>query len=686
MKTRTALLTTALALATTTHAGTTGEMLDGSAETFRPPKKHEIPLGHPDFYPSDERPVGWRGDRTGAFPGAKGVDHWDVTTGENIVWTANPPAAGASQPMVVGEKVLLTCGENILVCYNVHNGSELWRTIIDHTEKMDKATREKCRAEMAYLDGLEKQRGRWAMEVEKLCLMVKKAGGDMKAVLKAPKKAHHHKLEAPDADPAFAGLLTNAELKDLWTRLHQEQERFNLSYTASDHGAFWTKEIWRRAEKAFDEYDIFFESRWEGWCTEAWPAPCTDGEYAYVATANNAVAAVSLADGSIKWMVWEKFRDAKGNNPRKWDETGMSTRFANDPVLYKDIFVMNQNMHVRAYDKRTGKKLWEHWAPYGLRKNELKTRGGGNPWTPDKGDMADLDWNALLAEWTKSPKGKVLSRSKPEANAGCVVEIPIKGGGALPAFYDGSLFLYRLEDGKLLRHDMPFSHNQSVVVYGNAVMKGNNITHLTHLLAKDRDTVETCYLHKVLAKDGTKGMEAYPGNKHKLQTTTHTTVAHDGWWYVWGVTGLPNVGNRSTARVSIRDASVYEHVGGNIGGGFPSPILVGDRIYGFPGSKVKIGFLLMHEWNGIGDACWLDLKSGKVKKVPNAMHDNRIKDDEEYALRYAYMRPGCYITAASPYAQANRIFMRTRGTVFCIGDPKEKFPVSESWPVQGKVK
>jgi hypothetical protein len=164
-------------------------------------------------------------------------------------------------------------------------------------------------------------------------------------------------------------------------------------------------------------------------------------------------------------------------------------------------------------------------------------------------------------------------------------------------------------------------------------------------------------------------------------------VAHDGWWYLWNVTGGPDgVGNGATVRMSITDASKVEVVGGRIGGGFPSPILVGDRIYNFTGSKVKTGFLLLHEWNGIGDACWMDIKGGgKPKKIPNAMHDNRIKDDEEYALRYAYMRPACYITAASPYAQANRIFMRTRGTVFCIGDPKEKFPVSESWPAQGRI-
>ena len=63
--------------------------------------------------------------------------------------------------------------------------------------------------------------------------------------------------------------------------------------TAGLAGPLVAREIWARAEKAFKDYEVFFESRWEGWCTEAWPAPCSDGEYAYVATANNAVAAVS---------------------------------------------------------------------------------------------------------------------------------------------------------------------------------------------------------------------------------------------------------------------------------------------------------------------------------------------------------------------------------------------------------
>lgn len=33
----------------------------------------DVPLGHPDYYPSPEHPIGQRGDGTGFYPGAVAV-------------------------------------------------------------------------------------------------------------------------------------------------------------------------------------------------------------------------------------------------------------------------------------------------------------------------------------------------------------------------------------------------------------------------------------------------------------------------------------------------------------------------------------------------------------------------------------------------------------------------------------
>ncbi len=42
-----------------------------------------------------------------------------------------------------------------------------------------------------------------------------------------------------------------------------------------------------------------------------------------------------------------------------------------------------------------------------------------------------------------------------------------------------------------------------------------------------------------------------------------------------------------------------------------------------------------------------------------------------------------YQPNSSPSAQGNRIFLRTRGMLWCIGDPSQKFPTDSAQPPQG---
>ena len=66
----------------------------------------KAPLGSPDFYPSAERPVGWRGDGTGRYPGATPPVTWSRTDAEkkNIVWETKLPCYSWATPILVGEK------------------------------------------------------------------------------------------------------------------------------------------------------------------------------------------------------------------------------------------------------------------------------------------------------------------------------------------------------------------------------------------------------------------------------------------------------------------------------------------------------------------------------------------------------------------------------------------------------
>ncbi|MCW8134022.1 MAG: PQQ-binding-like beta-propeller repeat protein, partial [Planctomycetota bacterium] len=86
-------------------------------------------LGSMEFGPSANRPVGWRGDGTGRYPGATPPVTWDRKhSGEskNILWAARLPSIGASSPIVVGGRIFVTCETHDLVCIEKASGRVLW--------------------------------------------------------------------------------------------------------------------------------------------------------------------------------------------------------------------------------------------------------------------------------------------------------------------------------------------------------------------------------------------------------------------------------------------------------------------------------------------------------------------------------------------------------------------------------
>jgi len=99
-----------------------------------------VPYGHPDFYPSAERPAQLRGLGDGQFPAATPVTKWDFKTGKNIIWRCPLPGWGYSSPIVVGDKAFVTCDWNKLICIDVRTGKILWvKTNETYGEFGDKA-------------------------------------------------------------------------------------------------------------------------------------------------------------------------------------------------------------------------------------------------------------------------------------------------------------------------------------------------------------------------------------------------------------------------------------------------------------------------------------------------------------------------------------------------------------------
>ena len=61
----------------------------------------------------------------------------DIKTGANIAWTADVPAAGFSSPVVWGDHVFLSGGDEAkreVMCFDVHSGKLLWQSAVPKTD------------------------------------------------------------------------------------------------------------------------------------------------------------------------------------------------------------------------------------------------------------------------------------------------------------------------------------------------------------------------------------------------------------------------------------------------------------------------------------------------------------------------------------------------------------------------
>jgi outer membrane protein assembly factor BamB len=104
-------------------------------------------LGAPQFIPTAEHPVGWRGDGTGRYPAAQPPTTWhreqagDNQTLSNIPWMTPLPNVGVSSPIVVGNRIFLTCEPADVVCLDKQSGHILWIRSIPEFEAIPEATR-----------------------------------------------------------------------------------------------------------------------------------------------------------------------------------------------------------------------------------------------------------------------------------------------------------------------------------------------------------------------------------------------------------------------------------------------------------------------------------------------------------------------------------------------------------------
>lgn len=132
-----------------------GLLLAGISEAAEPL------LGSPEFQPSPEHPVGWRGDGSGSFPGATPPLKWSLSkdgAATNIVWQSEMPFHGTSSVIAVRDRLFTTCNDYDLVSVDKKTGKVLWVRPVSPYDAATKEDREAHKDAFLQLDTLAKKR------------------------------------------------------------------------------------------------------------------------------------------------------------------------------------------------------------------------------------------------------------------------------------------------------------------------------------------------------------------------------------------------------------------------------------------------------------------------------------------------------------------------------------------------
>jgi hypothetical protein len=310
--------------------------------------------------------------------------------------------------------------------------------------------------------------------------------------------------------------------------------------------------------------------------------------------------------------------------------TGTGTRFVPSPFLAQGKFVVNQNGELRVYDCATGKKLWGIY--------DLNVKAG-----VEKRTGSQFPW-----------------RGDPEAASPSWTTLKLPGGGDLPVIYDGARLLVRLEDGKAVCTTLPFKG------------KGGS-----NLLVGDL----------LLWKSGLD-TGAGPRGVKRLKAVSREEVT---WEDLWTQTDKQSIGAPEATdaycngRIYIGEFSFDLLTGEmkktpsrSVVGEGPSPIVAGYYQYCFSSSG-RNG-LLAQECRSLDGAT----------TVRNTVVERRYIEEQKWQefAAFARLKQDCTPDIqcnASPAAQANRLFWRSHGYLWCIGDPKEPFPTPKDCPKEARA-
>lgn len=274
---------------------------------------NDVPLGHAEFKPSPTRPVGFRGDHSGVFPGATPPVHWDERTGKGIKWRTTMPGTTVSSPIYVGGKVFALASPDMLVCCNAETGKIEWigetLGVMFPEQLKDSADRKKWRE--AYNKGL---RYAWATRkpfnqlVEDIASKLPEDHG-LREWVKGDKQLN----------PGDGGTGTGDPMK----AIHNKRER-----------------------------------AWEWcWVGDTFTPPVSDGQFIYAYFSIGGTIACWDLEGNLQWT-----RRMKKPNMRRRKYLAQEM-FLHGDLLYLPAGFLGKDADLRVVNRRTGKTVhtydWE---------------------------------------------------------------------------------------------------------------------------------------------------------------------------------------------------------------------------------------------------------------------------------------------------------------------------------------
>lgn len=614
----------------------------------------EVFLGHKDFYPTPEHPVGFRGDGNGHFPGATPVTVWrEGTVGmkkigsrewpvlldkksQNIVWKVEMPSWANTQPIVVGDRIFTTAEPNVLVCVDARTGTRLWTAEVNPWELIGVDSGRASKVQAMYdiwrdaIPHFDKMRGAGTM-TRQLPSAEFKPIADAFLRTTLPRILKILKELDPEGSYEEAAKVT-ADAVEKYSRALVEAEKKGEPYPFGKHDPIKGRmdRLLDTLGKRIDSFDGLTDSErrtkgrrvplevpWGhliGFCMSA---PVSDGQYVY-ASFGQGQAVCYDPNGKRLWGVHHQ------PNPER---SGHQMNSIASPLLVGNVFV---DMHggkdvLCGLDKFTGKLLWE--APV----KGVGTRQGGGYYVGSH--------KAIRLAHAPRPVDVIVTTL-------CNI--------------------IRASDGKVmgsLPFEFPPSGGPSIVGSGDIVLKG--------AVGDNYRAPYIAYRLKLVGEDKVEATEVWRTRRRSTPGYQSVVLSPDA---LIMASSEHTVMEPRTGKILFRDSS-------NPLAGYSNTLAGKVLLWADDGSK---------DWSSRGEEVFgsfgtaditdpTKIKIIRDKNILGGINKPRVPAMEKYAPELyalpfytgnAYGWPAHFLhTDTAIFPSGNRVFIRSLSHLYCIGDP-----------------